>query len=137
MPTLQPPDPKSWRKHSPNNELAIASAASGAVHVVLVALVILVTMKLMKADSVEPVPVRGVVMVPDTPGGIMGDAGSGGGEAKVEAKDDRREHTQPRSLPEVELKRELIKASTFLPELQNDPEALRTVVQSPGYEKLK
>jgi len=89
----------------------------------------------MKPEEKQPVPIRSVTL---QEGGLSGDGGvggSGGGDPKEEVNDERPQDPV-RHLPEPELKREMIAASTWVPDLKDSPEALKTLVESPNYKKL-
>ncbi|MCE9532599.1 MAG: hypothetical protein K8T89_15990 [Planctomycetes bacterium] len=129
-----PPEAKFWRKYSPNRELSLAAVASGVVHVLGVVLVIVVISRLMKQEETPPVPIRGMVVKPDRPGGL-GSTGGGGGDPMTEVKDDLVPQNSQRAIPEAELKREVVAAKAWLPEMNK--EAVEKIVQSPGYESFK
>lgn len=131
-----PPAPQFWRNYSPHHEFSISTAASGALHVLGVVLFIFVAMRLMKPDEKTPVPVRGMVVVPEPVAGTLGSSGSGGGDERVEARDNEPRH-QPRTLPEVELNKEITTAKVWIPELQDNPERAKVIVQSPNFDRLK
>jgi hypothetical protein len=129
-----PPEEQFWQKYSPHYEFPIANVASIALHVLAVVVIIYITTTLMKTDEKTPVPTRGMVIQDDTPGNRQGGPGSGGVEARKEA-DDHERPQEVKVIPEAQLKKELVSAKSWTPELNDD--ALQKIVQSPGYEKLK
>lgn len=130
-----PPPERFWEKYSPHYEFPISTVATGVLHVLAVAAVIIIATRLMRPDEKTPVPIRSVTVTDGALGGLAGDQGSGGGEAKAEVTDERPQDPI-RHLPEVELKREMIAASTWIPELKDNPEALKMLVESPNFKKL-
>jgi hypothetical protein len=132
-----PPEERFWQKYSPHYEFPIANVASIALHVGVFALAIyIVTQLLPKKDDKPAVPVRGMLVKNDSAGGLAGDTGGGGAEHK-EAADNETPQDPKRTVPEAELKKELITASAWLPEMKDNPDGLKRIIESPGYDKLR
>ena len=130
-----PPEEKFWQVFSPHYEFPLANAAAVALHVLAIVLVIFITTRLMKKEETPAVPVRGQKIALDSAGSLGGNPGSGGAESKKEADDERPQEPQ-RTIPEAELKKEMVSASSWFPDIKDNPEALKKVVQAPNYEKL-
>jgi len=132
---LEPPAEEFWHKYSPHYEFPISNVASIAIHVLAVGLIIFITTRLMDPEKKAPVPIRGMLVKNEPQGGLAGEKGGGGGDP-MEAKE--AEPMDPlRKLPEVELSREIVAASAWIPELKDNAEALKQVVQSPNFDKLR
>jgi hypothetical protein len=130
-----PPEEGFWHRFSWHGEFPISILASIAI-VVAIGLLLIYLLKLQfnekKAEERPPVPTRGLKIAQGERGGRVG--GPGGGQPK-EVQDARPVEPQ-RQIPAAELKRETISASTWVPDLKNNPEALERIVQSPGYDRL-
>ncbi len=133
-----PPDEGFWHRYSWHGEFPIALFATIAIHVVVFVIIIAIIrqqFKEKKSDEKVPVPTRGLKIAEGERGGQMGNPGGGGGEQNKEIAEERPSEPM-RQIPAAELKKELITASAWVPDLKDSPEALEKIIQSPGYEKL-
>ena len=130
----EPPPETFWEKWSPNYEFQISSVATGAVHVIVVALVIYITTRLMKTEEVQPVPVRSITVADASIGGDGGEQGSGGGDPKVEATD-QRQPEQPREIPQLELDQRIASVKKWDIALKDNPALIESLAKSPNFEK--
>lgn len=131
----EPPEENFWQRYTWHGELPIAAFATIALHVV--GLVILIGIwhlqtKQKKEAELTPVPTRGMKIAEGERGGQEGGPGGGSSEPKKEITEEK--PVEQRQIPAAELKKELVSASNWTPEM--DQKALETIVQSPGYDKL-
>lgn len=131
-----PPEETFWQRYSWHGEFPISILAAIAIVVAIGALMIYI-LRLQfegkKAEERPPVPTRGLKIAEGERGGKIG--GGSGSDQPKEAIENRPAEPQ-RQIPQAELKREMISASAWVPDLKENPEALERIVQSPGYDKL-
>jgi hypothetical protein len=132
-----PPEETFWHRYSWHGEFPISILAAIAIVVAIGAILIYILQLQFqgkKSDERAPVPTRGLKIADGERGGKMGGPGGGGGNPK-EAVEPRPIEPQ-RQIPQAELKKEMISASAWVPDLKDNPDALERIVQSPGYDRL-
>jgi len=130
-----PPAEQFWKKYSPHYELPISTVATGAFHLLVVATIIIIATLLMKPVEKPPVPVRSITLTDAPSGSLNGSPGSGGGDEKAEVTDERPEEPV-RNIPKADLERVMVAASQWVPELKDNQDALKAMVESPNFKKL-
>ena len=134
-----PPEEGFWHRYSWHGEFPISLFATIAIHVAIGAVLIYILhlqFKEKKSDERTPVPTRGMKIADGERGGDMGNPGGGGGGEPQKEITEQRPSEPQRQVPTEVLKKELVSASNWVPDLKDNPEALEKIIQSPGYERL-
>jgi hypothetical protein len=133
---LVPPEEAFWEKYSPHYEFPLSMVGSILITVVVIGLFLIYVAKLLNYDreNISP-PIRAMVV---GDGGLSGDGSQGSGGGQQEKQDIIKDPSDPvPPIPDISLQKVEADVVTWSPNLQDNPDFVKVIAQSPNLDKLK